>query len=176
MFNQTDQKIMEEVLEEARRTLAKGNYPVGAALVVDGQILDLAHNLKNTNADHISHAEVQLFQRFSRNLYKLNSDGKPKIEIYTSLEPCLMCYGMSINHRVSRIVYTCPDPTQPNIKKIFEQSAGAFYITHPKVEQIQNQQLFEQSRDLFVEYLQAHPDPIYQNNLKLFQELRYVLI
>lgn len=117
IFNERDKKIMKRALLEAKNTLDQGNYPIGAVLVIDDEIIDIAGNNIHTRKNWISHAENILLMNNSEKirdaiLPSINNNNlkKPKVEIFTTLEPCLMCLGSAVIHRVSRIVYGCKDP------------------------------------------------------------------
>jgi len=112
-----DIELMREALNEAKKALEKGNYPIGAILLIDGEIIDLAGNNIHTGKNWISHAENTLLIKHSEKIRDTllpsildKTKTKPKVELFTTLEPCLMCLGSAIIHRISRIVYACDDP------------------------------------------------------------------
>lgn len=131
---QRDVEIMEVALQEALLAAQFGNYPVGAVLVVNGEIRDRAHNCKESRIDRISHAEMLLFVRNSVQLLRWENEEKAKIELFTTFEPCLMCLGASVIHRISRVVVACKDP-RGNISSIRPESLGPWYERHwPRME------------------------------------------
>ena len=99
-------------LNEARSALEAGDYPVGAALVVDGELWGTARNRLFTDNRTVAHAEHNLFDKLSGQLRQKRFDRRVDypIFLYTTLEPCLMCLGTALMHYVSRIVIACPDP------------------------------------------------------------------
>lgn len=112
-----DEKYMKIALDEAKKALEKGNYPIGAVLVINDEIIEVAGNNIHAGKSWISHAENTLLMNNSEKIRDAilpsihdNNLEKPTVEIFTTLEPCLMCLGSAVIHRVSRIVYGCKDP------------------------------------------------------------------
>jgi tRNA(adenine34) deaminase len=111
MYSEHDQHFMTLALREARAALAAGDYPVGAALTVNGELWASARNSLFTDGRTTAHAEHNLIANQSAQLRaKILGAGAAHICLYTTLEPCLMCLGIAVLHRVSKIVIACPDP------------------------------------------------------------------
>lgn len=108
VFSLKDTEYMELALNQARSALAAGDFPVGAVLVIDGKVIDTARNLIRTRSDSVSHAEAILLSKYSALIKSVRTHSETIL--YTSLEPCIMCLGMAVLHRIPRIVYGCPDP------------------------------------------------------------------
>ena len=118
---------MSLALAEARQASETGDYPVGAALTFNGTLLDTAGNSLFTDKRWTAHAEHNLIARNSSYLLKAFRSGKPyHVCLYTTLEPCLMCLGIAMMHRISRIVVACPDPHGGTVG-IDLESLGIFY-------------------------------------------------
>ena len=99
--------FMAAALEEARRGLASGEVPVGAVVVIDGQIVARAFNRPITAVDPTAHAEVIALREAATAVgnYRLNG-----AVVYVTLEPCLMCVGALVHARVSEVVYGASEP------------------------------------------------------------------
>lgn len=120
-------------IAEAELAANEGNFPCGAVLVADNEMLDKAHNLKETKADRISHAEMLLYIANSSKL-KVAKKLEQSLTMYTTLEPCLMCFGAAAIHRIDRIVVASPDP-YGDMSKVKGEELGSFYNgTLPKLE------------------------------------------
>jgi len=101
------QRWMQRALAEADEAASKGEVPVGAVLVVDGQLLAAGHNLRETDHDPTAHAEIVAMRAAAR------ARGSWRLEdatLYVTLEPCVMCAGAMVNARIARVVYGCADP------------------------------------------------------------------
>jgi len=80
-------------------------------IVIDGKLIAKKRNTIHSEFNWASHAEANLLRENSNVIKKRKKDKKKvKVELYTTLEPCLMCLGSAVLHRVTRIVYACPDP------------------------------------------------------------------
>ena len=108
-FSKKDKKIMALALNEARETGKQGNFPIGCALAINGDLIDVGRNQLHTNRDWYSHAENRLIERYSTLILKERKKGS-LIEVYSTLEPCFMCFGTSLLHRIQKITFGCPDP------------------------------------------------------------------
>src|ERR1041385_1309972 len=99
--------FMDAALEQARLALSAGEVPIGAVLVIDGEIVARAYNQPITACDPTAHAEVLVLREAARRLgnYRLvNAD------VYVTLEPCLMCVGALVHARVREVVYGAAEP------------------------------------------------------------------
>jgi tRNA(adenine34) deaminase len=101
-----DQNYMQEALIEAMKAFDKGEVPIGAVLVHNGQIIARDHNRREELADPTAHAEILVMRQAGKTLggWRL-----PNTTVYVTIEPCPMCAGALVQSRVSRIVYGAPD-------------------------------------------------------------------
>jgi tRNA(adenine34) deaminase len=152
-FSEQEKKYMSLALEEAHRAREAGDYPVGAVLTVDGDLWGQARNSILTEKQSSAHAEHKLLRMHSAALYRLiKSQQNHDICLYTTLEPCLMCLGFAVLHRVSRIVVACPDP-HGGATNIDPSRLGSFYV---KVWPDVRMGLYkEAASDLIVEFLKT---------------------
>jgi tRNA(adenine34) deaminase len=102
-----DARRMELALGEARRAEAAGEVPVGAVVVLDGQVIGRGHNRVIATSDPTAHAELVALRDAAQAAgnYRL-----PGADLYTTVEPCPMCCGAALNARVARVVYGASDP------------------------------------------------------------------
>lgn len=87
-------------LEEAEKARKKGEVPVGAVIVKDGEVISKAHNLKESLNDPTAHAEILAIRKACN---KLNNWRLQGCEMYVTLEPCPMCAGAILQSRLSKI-------------------------------------------------------------------------
>lgn len=95
-----DNYYMHLALNEAVNALSRGDVPVGALLVREGNILSRGSDAKAD--DPTAHAEMTAIREGCRKLGNWNLSG---CTLYVTLEPCPMCAGACVNARVSRVVY-----------------------------------------------------------------------
>lgn len=103
----TDRQWMDVALHLARQAADRGEVPVGAVVVHDGQQIAGRHNAPIGLVDPSAHAEVLALRDAALVLgnYRLNG-----CTLYVTLEPCVMCAGLITHARVQRLVFGAPDP------------------------------------------------------------------
>lgn len=98
---------MRMALEEAALAPNMGEVPIAALLVLDGQVLARAHNLRESRQDPTAHAEILVIQQASVKLETWRLIG---CTLYVTLEPCPMCAGAIVQSRIARTVFAAWDP------------------------------------------------------------------
>ncbi|MBM4123750.1 MAG: nucleoside deaminase [Nitrospira sp.] len=102
-----DLEYMQMALETARLAPALGEVPIGAVLVMDGQVLSQVHNFREVWQDPTAHAEVIAIREAATRLGTWRLTGTT---LYVTLEPCSMCAGAVIQSRITRLVFGAKDP------------------------------------------------------------------
>jgi tRNA(adenine34) deaminase len=102
-----DNGFMQEALTLAREAQEAGEVPVGAVVVIDGEIVGRGRNAVIGLHDPSAHAEVQALRDAGARLgnYRL-----PGATLYVTLEPCAMCAGAIMHARIARVVFGAADP------------------------------------------------------------------
>ena len=103
----TDYDFMKVALEEAEEAYRRGEVPVGAVLVLEGNVLAQAHNSPIMRNDPSAHAEMLVLRQAAEIIgnYRL-----AETELYVTLEPCIMCAGAIVHARVERVIFGARDP------------------------------------------------------------------
>ncbi|HTU62824.1 MAG TPA: tRNA adenosine(34) deaminase TadA [Polyangiales bacterium] len=114
--------FMREALREADKARARGEVPVGAVAVRDGEIIGRGHNLRETARDPSAHAELNAMRAAAAYLGSWRLVG---VSIYVTLEPCPMCAGALVNARVARLVYGADDPKAGAIRTLYQLASDA---------------------------------------------------
>ena len=109
----TDVDYMGLAIEVARRS--GEDVPVGAIVVVDGQVIAQGHNRREAARDPTAHAEVEVLREGARKLGMWRVEGT----LYVTQEPCPMCAGALVNARVKRLVFGCDNPKAGAVKTLF---------------------------------------------------------
>jgi tRNA(adenine34) deaminase len=102
-----DEYFMRLALREADRALAHDDVPVGAVVVLDGEVIGVGHNERELREDPTSHAETLAIREAARALGSWRLLGTT---LYVTLEPCAMCAGAMVQARVTRLVFGTLDP------------------------------------------------------------------
>jgi tRNA(adenine34) deaminase len=97
-----DEAAMGVALEEATAAGAAGEVPIGAAVLVDGQVVARAGNRRERDGDPTAHAEVLALREAAAAAGTWRLDGAT---LAVTLEPCPMCAGALVAARVARVVF-----------------------------------------------------------------------
>jgi tRNA(adenine34) deaminase len=103
----TDEDFMRLALAQAALARERGEVPVGAVVVHQGQVIGRAGNAPIASHDPTAHAEIGALRQAAAHLGNYRLDG---CSLYVTLEPCSMCAGAMIHARLDRVVYGAPDP------------------------------------------------------------------
>jgi len=102
-----DAAHLERAVRLALEAEAQGNLPVGAVIALDGRIIaEGASRVRVPDFHPGRHAETEALRRVPVELWPRAGE----MTCYTTLEPCLMCLGALILHRVGRVVFGARDP------------------------------------------------------------------
>src|SRR4030042_1222556 len=99
-----DLVFLKKAIEKSKESVKRGGYPVGAALVMDGKIISYGFSDGKNLKDATSHAEIDAIRKASK---RLDSRDLKGAVLYSSMEPCLMCFSASFWADISKIVYAC---------------------------------------------------------------------
>ena len=114
-----DSAWMRQALIEADKGAGQGEVPVGAIVVLDGEIIGRGYNQPISSCDSTAHAEIQALRDACKNVanYRL-----PEADLYVTLEPCSMCAGAIVHARIRRVIYAATEP-----KAGVAESQGQFF-------------------------------------------------
>ena len=107
MWSGDDIHFMRLALEEAEQADRRDEVPIGAALVMDNQLVAVGHNSPVGSNDPSAHAEIMALRSAGA---WLRNYRMPGATLYVTLEPCLMCFGALLQARVARVVFGAADP------------------------------------------------------------------
>jgi tRNA(adenine34) deaminase len=144
---QDDTAHMEHALTLAHRALAEGEVPVGAVVVIDGQVVGEGWNRPIGTHDPTAHAEIVALRDAASRLenYRLSES-----TLYVTLEPCPMCAGAIVHARVRRVVYAADDPKGGAAGSVFDLLPTDHRFNH-RVE-IEGGLLQQKSSDLLKDF------------------------
>jgi len=100
--------FMKKALDEAKKALSAGEFPVGCVLVYQGRILVSASRTGTAGnfTNEIDHAEMVALRRMTHLNENIDKSG---ITLFTTMEPCLMCLGALVLSGINEIVYAYED-------------------------------------------------------------------
>jgi len=97
---------MSIALEEAEAAVAHGDVPIGAAVVIGGEVVARRHNERELSGDPTAHAEVLALREAAHVVGGWRLDGA---SLVVTVEPCPMCAGAAVAPRLGRLVFGAPD-------------------------------------------------------------------
>jgi cytosine/creatinine deaminase len=95
-----DRRFLAAALEEATAGLAEGGVPIGAALVVDGELVATGRNRRVQWGSVIRHGETDCLENAGR----MSAATYARATMYTTLSPCQMCTGAILLYGIPRVV------------------------------------------------------------------------
>ena len=149
-FSPEDQTFMRRALELAVHARdADGEVPVGAVLVLNGEVAGEGWNRNITLADPSAHAEIGALREAGQ---RLHNHRIPDSILYVTLEPCAMCAMALVHARVARVVYAAADPKTGAAGSVFDTLISPH---HNHQIEVQRGLLAEESAGLLREFFRA---------------------
>jgi tRNA(adenine34) deaminase len=103
----TDELFMRRAIELALQAEQVGNPPVGAVITLNDEVVaEAGTSLLVPKFDGTRHAEMEALRMVPQELWGLSH----QMNLYTTLEPCLMCFASILIHGIGRIVFGALDP------------------------------------------------------------------
>ena len=100
MTTMSPAQLLAPALEQARRGRDEGGVPIGAALVVDGQVIAVGHNRRVQEGSAIKHGETDCLEAAGR----LPASVYARATMVTTLSPCDMCTGAILLYKIPRVI------------------------------------------------------------------------
>jgi tRNA(adenine34) deaminase len=97
---------MREALAEAEAALASGERPIGAVVVVAGEIVSRGRSRQNERRSQLAHAELEALQKGGEGVWERYAEAV----LFTTVEPCPLCLGAVVMADVPHVVYGVHDP------------------------------------------------------------------
>ena len=124
MRNKDHEFYMKLAIREAHKASEMNEVPIGAILVIDGQIISKGFNQVELLKDSTAHAEIiALTAAFNF----LGSKYLPDATLYVTIQPCLMCSGALYWSKIGKVIYGAED-----VKNGYKRVAGNQSPFHPK--------------------------------------------
>jgi tRNA(adenine34) deaminase len=101
-----DERYMREALRLATDGERAGEVPVGAVVVIGGEVAGRGWNAPIARRDPTAHAEIVAMREAAGIVGNYRLEGAT---LYCTLEPCVMCAGALVNARVARVVFGARD-------------------------------------------------------------------
>ena len=121
-------KFMRMAIKEAKKGIESHHGgPFGAVIVKDGKVVGKGHNQVLKNNDPTCHGEMMAIHKACKNLKTFDLSG---CVLYTTGEPCPMCYAAILWANIDKVYYGCTIQDNENIgfrdKKFYEMQQPEF--------------------------------------------------
>ena len=103
----TAPSFMDQALQAAENAAELGEVPIGAVIVLNGEVIATAGNRTIIDNDPTAHAEILAIRQAAG---KLGSQRLADCDLYVTLEPCTMCAGAISFARIRRLYFGAADP------------------------------------------------------------------
>lgn len=106
--SETDTRMMLQALALARQALTDGEFPVGCVIAAGDTIVARGHRTGTSTGqeNEIDHAEINAIRQLNRSYPDLD---RSTLALYSTMEPCLMCFSAILLSGIDRIVYAYED-------------------------------------------------------------------
>ncbi len=136
-------KFMIMAIKEAKKGIESHHGgPFGAVIVKDGKVVGKGHNQVLKNNDPTCHGEIMAIHKACKNLKTFDLSG---CELYTTGEPCPMCYAAILWANIDKVYYGCTIQDNENIgfrdKKFYEMQQPEF--RNKVVKELDREKCFE---------------------------------
>ena len=109
-------RLMEAALEQAALAREAGEVPVGAVVVMGGEVIGRGFNQPIGTHDPTAHAEIVALRDAARHVGSYRLTGAT---LYVTIEPCLMCVGAIVHARVGTLVFGAAEPKSGAVTSAF---------------------------------------------------------
>ena len=162
---------MKITLDLAEEALLQGEMPISACVFMGDHVVARAYTSEKTEGRLLVHAELKALQQ--TDILRFTLSDRKKLQLFTSLEPCLMCYGAAMSFCLGEIYYSLKAPEDGASDLINFHNFNSDYLRFQKPFMLGGYEL-ERSKFLFSRYSELTPaGPLYDfacqvlNTLKL---------
>lgn len=150
----TEKEKMKIVLNLAEKALERNELPIACIIFYNDTIITQSCTSESEDNRLLVHAELKALME----LDKINMKAKEKLqmELFTNLEPCMMCMGAAIASFIGNIYYSLDAPSDGAVKWA-EKTWNMYHTKSPfALPAIRPGILEEESRALFQRYIDIH--------------------
>lgn len=101
------EQFMQEAIKEAKKAEQLAEVPIGAVVVLNGEVIGRGHNRRETSQYAAAHAEMYAIKEANERLENWRLED---CQLFVTLEPCAMCSGAIVLSRIEEVYYGPADP------------------------------------------------------------------
>lgn len=99
-----DRLYTQQAITISQESVDAGGYPCGAIIVKDDKVIAAGISNGKQSFDPTMHAEIDVIRKAADHLQTRDLEG---VTLYSSMEPCVMCFSACFLAYISRVVYAC---------------------------------------------------------------------
>ena len=142
-------QFMADALALARTARDAGEVPIGAVVVLNGEVVGRGFNQPISSGDPTAHAEMVAIRDAARRIGNYRLTGAT---LYVTIEPCLMCVGAFVHARIGTVVFGAPEPRTGALESTVR--AGEFPGHNHRFDVVSGVRA-DQARELMQEFFKA---------------------
>ena len=127
-MNETEK--MDITIDLAEEALVKGEMPISACVFHEDQVVAKAHTSEKSEGRFLVHAELKALLKADTLKYSI--EDRKKLQLYTTLEPCLMCYGAALSFFLGEIYYSLKAPEDGALNLVNFENFNSDYLQFQK--------------------------------------------
>jgi tRNA(adenine34) deaminase len=143
---------MNITLDLAEEALAKGEMPVSACLFLEDRLVLGTHTSEKSDGRLLVHAELKAL--LEADVLKYTIQDRKKLQLYTTLEPCLMCYGAALSFYLGGIFFSLKAPEDGALNLLKFENFASDYLQFQKPS-VSGGYCLERSKGLFKKYRES---------------------
>ncbi|MDE6990334.1 MAG: nucleoside deaminase [Lachnospiraceae bacterium] len=147
---------MKLVIDLAERALEKNELPIACIIFRNDTIVAQSHTSESEDDRLLVHAELKALMELDQKKMKANE--KRQMELFTNLEPCMMCLGASISSFVGKVYYSLDAPSDGAAKWAVRSWNDFHAASSFCLPEITSGILKAESKALFQRYIDIHTD------------------
>jgi tRNA(adenine34) deaminase len=150
---------MNLTIDLAEEALNRGEMPISALIFSGDQVIAKAYTSEKSDRRLLVHAELKAL--LQADLYRYSVVDRKKLQLFTTLEPCLMCYGAAMSFFLGEICYSLKAPEDGALSLINMENFKSDYLHSQKLS-ISGGYCIQKSKSLFLRYMDIQKEgPLY---------------
>jgi tRNA(adenine34) deaminase len=141
---------MNMTIDLAEEALIKGEMPISACIFIDDRVVAKSHTSEKSDKRLLVHAELKALISADLNCYSIPE--RKKMQLFTTLEPCLMCYGAAMSFYLGEIIYSLRAPEDGALSLINFSNFKSDYLKFQNLS-ISGGYCVQRSKNLFTKFM-----------------------
>jgi len=145
---------MQKVLSLAEYAMLQGELPIAAAVFHGEELVAQAYATEKKDGRFLIHAEIKALLEIDEKKYPIKA--RREMQLFTNLEPCMMCFGAGIHSFVGEVYYSLGSPSDGGANWAKKSWSNYHLSSTFQIPEIYDGILEQESKALFQKYLNLH--------------------